>query len=271
MTAFLTTIILFILYLFETAAFHALQLCKDDTKKYLVGSPLYSSSYETTSLQDQDYQDDDTARSPFGTKSYWDDLYGGGGDFPADEYSWYYGWETLGKHVRQHLPLMSPTGELSKILIPGIGNDPILIDLLKAGYRRLTAQDYSVAAIERQNDLLWYESKSLTQDIDLLVGNVKSLPMEWTHMFDGVIEKGLLDAVYLSGDGQVEIAAEELQKVIKPGGILVSVSGVLPHDLRMRMFSKDRWIWLRDGSEDLKAGCFILQKIDVVTQINTEA
>jgi hypothetical protein len=223
-------------------------------------SAHFSSSQEIELTLEQDYNDEDTARSSFGTKSYWDDVYSGRGDFPADEYSWYFGWETLGQHVRRYLPLMTHKGELTNILIPGIGNDPLLIDLIRAGYRKLTAQDYSTAAIDRQHDLLWSEPQSMTQDIDLCVENVKSLPPEWACRFDGVIEKGLLDAVYLSGDGQVEIAAEELHRVMSAGAILISVSGVVPHDLRTQLFSDDRWTWLRNGNDDMKAGCFVLQK-----------
>jgi hypothetical protein len=33
-------------------------------------------------------EDDSQARSAFGTKAYWDDVYEGRGDFPKDEYSW---------------------------------------------------------------------------------------------------------------------------------------------------------------------------------------
>ena len=44
---------------------------------------------------------DDDARSSFGTKEYWDDLYLGRGDFPADEYSWYFGWESYQQYVRE--------------------------------------------------------------------------------------------------------------------------------------------------------------------------
>lgn len=53
-----------------------------------------------TPLADTLLDDDDgLARSAFGTKDYWDDVYAGRGDFPADEYSWYYGWETVGSFV----------------------------------------------------------------------------------------------------------------------------------------------------------------------------
>ena len=89
-----------------------------------------------------------------------------------------------------------------------------------------------------------------------------SLPATWTESFDIVLEKGLLDAVYLSGqEGNLFAAVESLSSTIRQGGIFVSVSGVVPDDLRRRVFREDdQWEWLRDGSQDLKAGCFIFRK-----------
>lgn len=205
--------------------------------------------------------DDSQARSAFGTKAYWDDVYAGRGDFPADEYSWYYGWETLGKSVREYIPLMTQEGHLSHLLVPGIGNDPLLLDLLKTGYRKVTAQDYSEHAVERQQDLLSFESEAMTRDVTVSQGNVRQLPFEWSQEFDAILEKGLLDAVYLSGDGHVEEAVQEFHRVLKPGGIFMSVSGVVPHDLRKNMLNDKQWKWLKDGSSDLKAGCFVFQKL----------
>jgi hypothetical protein len=84
--------------------------------------------------------------------------------------------------------------------------------------------------------------------------------------FDVILEKGLLDAVYLSGDVEnVRSAVASLTDTLKVGGIFVSVSGVVPDELRMRLFDATddggAWKWLRDGSQDLKAGCFIFQKL----------
>ena len=50
----------------------------------------------------------------------------------------------------------------------------------------------------------------------------------------------------------------EFERVVRPGGICISCSGVVPEELRRKMFRE--WVWLRDGSEDLRAGCFVFRK-----------
>jgi SAM-dependent methyltransferase len=193
-------------------------------------------------------------------------MYQGRGDFSAEEHSWYYGWDAFKGHVSPWVK------KDDRLLIPGIGNDTLLLDLVKAKYRHITAQDYSVHAIERQEDLLSHycdfgRSKSSSSimtsndgatHVTLSAGDVRSLPSRWAGEFDAIIEKGLLDAVYLSGDGNAEKAVSSLSRVLRPGGIFVSVSGVLPEGLRNNLFREFRW--LRDGGDDLKAGCFIFRK-----------
>lgn len=196
--------------------------------------------------------DESGARSMFGMKEYWDNVYAGRGDFPADEYSWYFGWDVLNKHIKGYIPTKT-----QRILVPGVGNDPLLVDLVQAGYRNIVGQDYSEHAIERQKDLLFHVDGS--EDVTLLQGDVTNLPIDWTGTFDAVVEKGLLDAVYLSGDGNVEKAASELFRVLKPGGILLSVSGVVPENLRRQLAADAEW--LRDGTNDLQAGCFVWRKV----------
>jgi len=243
------------------------------------------------SYDDQE-NDDDEARSQFGTKEYWDGMYQGMGDFPMDEYEWYFGLERYWKHVVQSLSSRS-NSKNAEILIPGIGNDPMLLDMLQKGYTKLTATDYSGFAIERQRDLLSYQgypfSSELlaasddnnddddgnddrnnndgeTDDDDkpprptvLLQMDARKMPQQWTDTFDLIIEKGALNAIYLSGDGNAELAAKEFERVLKPnGGILISVLGVVPADLRKEIFRD--WNWIRDGSDDLEAGCFVLEK-----------
>jgi hypothetical protein len=347
---------------------------------------------------DDDDDDDDDASNPvssFGTREYWDAVYTGHGDFPADEYSWYYGWTELSRWVREYVVT---TPQDSRILVPGIGNDPLLVDLIAAGCTHVTAQDYSRHALDRQRDLLQYHfhcqqetepsdavadsqarknnnkqetepsdavadsrarkdnnNKQETEPSDavadsrarkdnntssrnnddewtvtvsrkgsdtttatsmarirLSYSNVKNLPASWKDSFTTILEKGLLDAVYLSsasgsnsgtrttanmdetsggggggsGDGSysirhgpLECAVASLASTLVPGGIFVSVSGVVPDELRRLLFPERNhnnndddddndttttphsWEWLRDGTNDLQAGCFIFRKL----------
>lgn len=216
--------------------------------------------------------DDSDAESQFGTKEYWQNTYNGLGDFPMEEYSWYYGFETMKPMITQYLPLPvvqmknSKMANISfshnstlKVLIPGVGNDGTLLDLFHFGYKDLTAFDYCESAIERQQDLLMY-NREAQEKVKLLVRDARSLDDDWTSKYDIIIEKGALDAVYLSGKGNVEKAICEFSRVVKPGGYVMSISGVLPEELRKILFRQDTWEWIRDGSEDLKAGCFVFRR-----------
>ena len=205
--------------------------------------------------------DDSEAESQFGTKEYWDDMYIGLGDFDSEEYSWYFGFDTIKKYFLEYMPIPDKKSEEKmKMLIPGVGNDSTLLDLYKFGYRDIVAFDYSKNAIERQQELISYDSSAI-EDIELLVRDARELDDEWTDSFDIIFEKGGLDAIYLSGPGNVELAVQELKRVIKSSGYFVSVSGVVPAELRREMFATDEWEWIRDGTDDLKAGCFVWRKI----------
>jgi EEF1A lysine methyltransferase 4 len=226
----------------------------DDCESYLTnGCTSFIGHHRKIPLArvDSATDDDSDARSLFGTKEYWDDLYQGRGDFPAHEYQWYYGFEEYGKYVTSHIP------RTSKILLPGIGNDPVTLDLLQKGYTNLTVTDYSEHAIERQRDILSYYYSEGIDSVQLQRIDVRGMPMDWNVTFDAIIEKGVLDAIYLSGDGHLEATVHEFERVLTPGGTLISVSGIVPADLRKSVFRS--WRWIRDGSDDLKAGIFVLR------------
>jgi SAM-dependent methyltransferase len=232
----------------------------------LVYQPILSSCFmttttkptikPTTTVQHAHRCDDgdSEARSLFGTKEYWDDMYQGLGDFPSEEYQWYYGFDKYSKYVLDFVK------KNDRILIPGIGNDPILIDLLSKKFTKICATDYSEHAIERQQDILSYSKIPDNVFVELQQMDARNMPSDWNHKFDAILEKGALDAIYLSGDGNLELAAKEFARVVKQNGILISVSGVVPAELRRNVFDTDSWEWIRDGSDDLEAGCFVMRR-----------
>ena len=259
---------------------------------------------------DDDCCNDLNARSMFGTKAYWDDVYNGRGDFPADTYSWYTNWNELQRYIKPYASArgtvqsgMTTTTAASRsqcILIPGIGNESLLIDMISAGYNQhhtLVVQDYSHHAIERQIELLqsigcsnykYFDEDAFianarnendisdsalsndTKMIELYCCDItKKLPSMWDRRFDIIIEKGLLDAVYLSDDTNKNLqgATHNLHESLKSNGVLISISSVIPNELRHVSFPSEEditpcWEWIRDGSTDAtKAGCFIIRKI----------
>ena len=242
--------------------------CTTTTKLFATEPDASSSTTQTTDF------DDSNAQSQFGTKSYWDDMYSGMGDFSSEEYSWYFGWGEIKSYFVDFAPQPLKKNNKNKrkadnkddlaeiepkLLVPGIGNDGILLDLYNYGYSDITAFDYSQSAIDRQIEILSYNSQA-SDDIQLKVRDGRKLDVEWESSYDIIFEKGALDAIYLSGDGYVNLAVEELKRVIKQGGIFISVSGVVPQELRRQLFPTDQWEWLRDGSDDLKAGCFVWKR-----------
>jgi len=243
-----------------------------------------------------DNSDELFAQSVFGTKQYWDDLYKGFGDFNADQYSWYFGWETIRPfwHTATRLLLHEKDDKITscsdttfgstqtksykrstqtqtRVLLPGIGNDSDLVYKLYTSSDRIiniTAIDYSSYAIERQIDILSYLLPSCYQNINFFHMDARYLNPTWTRSFDIILEKGTLDAIYLSSSSaedhvNLKLAISELYRVLRPGGVLLSISGVVPDHVRRELFSTDtdsEWEWIRDGGTDLQAGCFILRK-----------
>ena len=253
--------------------------------QFTTSSSEFDKDYSKYNNDNVDNKDDANARSQFGTKLYWDAMYDGMGDFDANEYSWYYGFEVIKPYLLDYATTCavgstSTDANMSdgqqqqqqqkvdkstiSILIPGCGNDPLLLDLYNAGYQSLTAFDYSEGAIERQRALLEYlpAGSNADNNIELRVEDARSLPKEWEESYDVIIEKGALDAIYLSGDGNFEASVREFLRCLKVGGVCMSFSGVVPEEVRREGFDKSDWEWLRDGSDDLKAGCFVLRKRD---------
>ena len=210
------------------------------------GTTRRSASASASATEDSD---DSDARSQFGTKLYWDEMYAGRGDFDSEEYCWYYGWDRIGPIWDDVAP-----EKTARVLLPGVGNDPTVRALYEKGWTNLYAFDYSEEAVNRQRELTW------DLDLECEVGDARDLALD-DDSFDAAFEKGALDAMYLAGDGNFEAAVRELGRVLKPGGVLVSVSGVVPPDVRAAALTTDAgWDWLRDGGADLQAGCFAFRR-----------
>jgi SAM-dependent methyltransferase len=86
-----------------------------------------------------------------------------------------------------------------------------------------------------------------------LVADARDLPFQ-DSAFHAVLEKGTLDAIYLSGGRDKELAAKylelsvkELARVVVEGGIVVSITAACVEAVQNTFHDQD-WELVRDGS-----------------------
>jgi len=208
--------------------------------------------------------------SRFGRQEYWDQLYQQQGNF-----SWYTGWGDLEPFLQELIP-----STLSSIILPGVGNDAMLVDMYKAGYQTITAFDYAPEGIARCQEMLAQQNiphvvlennydNTIKNDqatvVTLFVGDATNLQHQLPNeSFDVVLEKGTLDAIvqYSSGAGSsgqdnMELALAELTRILKPQGLFLSVSVICTERLQASPLwqqeattsaTRTTWQVLRDGS-----------------------
>ncbi|CAJ1930919.1 unnamed protein product [Cylindrotheca closterium] len=185
--------------------------------------------------------------SNFGRRDYWNEVYQ-----KESNYSWYAGWEELEPFCNEFFEMDY------RILIPGVGNDAALVGMYDAGYHHLTAMDYAPEGIERCRDMLGSqrilqsseEEKDDDDGVKLLVADARDLKgVLQDDSFDGILEKGTLDAIFLSGgkdkeeaNKNMELAIEELTRCLRPGGIFMSITAVVVGQIQAAFDSRqDQW------------------------------
>uniref|UniRef100_A0A7S3RQP4 Methyltransferase type 11 domain-containing protein n=1 Tax=Emiliania huxleyi TaxID=2903 RepID=A0A7S3RQP4_EMIHU len=201
------------------------------------------------------------AGNKYGRKDYWDDLYRGSGSdgLPAEAFSWYCGWSELEPFWSELVASGTP-----RVLVPGMGNDRSLVELYDAGWRDVTAFDYSEDAVTRARALVG------RRDVRLLCADATALPFA-DASFDAVLDKGTLDAVGIAGDTRLQEAVAELTRTTAAGGVVVTVSRALEPSSLLSAFTGQDWKVERDGglhvaeggevSTDLAAGLFAWRRL----------
>jgi SAM-dependent methyltransferase len=196
---------------------------------------------------------DQPDNSQFGRQDYWNQFYQ-----EQAQFSWYAGWDDLQPFVQEFVAMED------SILIPGVGNDAqLLVDMYQAGYTQLTAMDYASEGIARCRDMLQearilppQQEKSSSKDentkrkdsdqgVSLLVADARDLGNVFQdHSFHSILEKGTLDAIFLSGGQNKTLALEnlnlaisELGRCLKPGGIWISIAAVVDAQIQSSMDS----------------------------------
>ena len=209
--------------------------------------------------------------SNYGRQKYWNEFYQ-----EKDEFSWYSPWIDIAPFFMELVPLSSLSDSaVPRILLPGIGNDSSMVHMYDDGYTHLTAFDYAEEGVECArkffgNRLLLQESeerqtttqkdnneilKDCKAGVDLRVADARELPYK-SNSFDAILEKGTLDAIYLSGGKDKELATEYLTMAINEftrvtciGGIVMSITAACTDAIESVFSSKsDEWEVVRDGS-----------------------
>lgn len=137
-----------------------------------------------------------------------------------EQYDWYGTWNTPGYlAIRPHLlPHLPPNAQRGSVLNVGCGNSRLTEELIDDGYTDVMSIDISGIAIEK-----------MTQKFSGRAG-MSFLKMDATQMsfadgsFDLVFEKGTLDAMYTGASHMVRQVVEESFRVLRPGGVFISVT-----------------------------------------------
>ena len=193
--------------------------------------------------------------SNFGRKDYWNEVYAASSR--NSSFSWYSEWKDLAPLVQELIPSTQ-----CRILIPGVGNDSMLRDMYDAGYTNLVAFDYAPEGVACAMDLMQ------DRPVEIMVADARNLNMVFSDdAFDAVLDKGTLDAIYLSGGksnktlGATNLgwAIQEFKRVTKPGGIIMSLSAACVDAVRQSWADQQiyndchddgdrQWTCVRDGS-----------------------
>ena len=205
-----------------------------------------------------DIQEPDVSSSNFGRKDYWNEAYK-----KEEEFTWYSGWSDVAPFFTELVPVHKST----RILLPGIGNDSSMVDMYDEGFRHMTAFDYAPEGVECATRFFGVDrllSCGLPdgtpvrddgeEGVDLRVVDARQLTYE-DDSFDAVLEKGTLDAIYLSGADDKKVASEqlalsvsELARVVQKGGIVVSITAACAEAVELAFRDTNVWKVRRDGT-----------------------
>jgi len=208
----------------------------------------------------------DENTSNYGRKEYWNEAYK-----EEEEFSWYSGWSDIEPFFTELVPVESKP----RVLLPGIGNDSTMVEMYDYGYTRMKAFDYASEGIEcakrffgPQRLFIDSDSRSNTpiekktrkddeEGVDLRVADARDLSLLYEdNSFDAVLEKGTLDAVFLSGGKDKKVAGEQLQmavselaRIVRTGGIVVSIAAPCADAVHAAFFVEPQtWKTIRDGN-----------------------
>ncbi|GLC49733.1 hypothetical protein PLESTB_000280800 [Pleodorina starrii] len=147
----------------------------------------------------------------YGECEYWDERYS---REPAS-FDWYQGFGGLQSILQLAFPLHAT------ILQVGVGSSRLQEDMARAGWRHIINVDYSRVVVDHMSEL-----HKGVRALEYRVADVRNMPEFVDCSFEGVLDKGTLDAV-LCGEHSAKHAAamlSECYRVLKPGCPLMLVT-----------------------------------------------
>jgi len=168
----------------------------------------------------------------YASQAYWDEAY-------ADNrygvsFDWYGTWEEPDLEGRSLAALLRPLlAPEARILMLGCGNSNMSVLMYHEGFKNIVNIDISKPVIaqmqERYGDLpgMTWRAMDATA-LEFADGD-----------FDVAIEKGLFDALFAGTGTQVQPVLNEVQRVLRPGGKLLSISFSEDRMARLFMPSKE--------------------------------
>lgn len=157
--------------------------------------------------------------STFHNDTYWEERYKKDAK-QGRMYDWYGTWFGDGEiSIKSKVaPYIPSTGLSSAILNIGCGNSRIVEELVQDGYKNLTNVDLSSVVIEEM-------TKKFADKDGVIFKRMDITKMEFpTESFDVIFDKGTLDAIYTGDASAVKTAVVEINRVLRTGGIFVSVT-----------------------------------------------
>jgi len=169
----------------------------------------------------------------FSDASYWDDRYRKSNQ--GGRYDWYGVWDgpskvTMKPHVEAFMPAAS-----SPILNIGCGNSRFPEELYDDGYSNLVNIDISQVAVDRM-----VQESGSRRGMSFLQMDATSMSFE-DGSFAAVFEKGTLDALYTNSADLAARTASEAFRVLRPGGLFVSVTFGHPSSRRELNATPSHW------------------------------
>lgn len=279
----ISVLVLLLLHLISSSAFQPIISLRQCSTHNFNNNKDHGSTITTTLLRAAASNLNKDGKCKFGTKEYWDTMYNGDDDqllttssndnknddgLSAEEYSWYCSyrelqpfWNMLVGHY------CDEEKDRVKVLIVGIGNDSTPVQMYDDGWTNMIAFDYSEGGVCRARTLFGPtrledggggvndsdDTITATGSAKLLVADCRDIPIP-NGSIDATLDKGTLDAIYITGKEVFLDSVKELTRVTATDGVIVCVSAVIPSEELLNAFQNEGssdfsccWETLLDG------------------------